>query len=138
MMQVQFAGTVGKDPELRFTASGIAVASFSVAVTKRVKDGDGWKDGPTSWVRCTAWRQMAENVAESVGKGTRVIVSGQMSEREYDKDGVKHRTWDCQVDDIGPSLKFAQASVRRIERERREVPEDDVWANPQQPDEAPF
>ena len=148
-VQVNFVGNLTADPELKFTNAGIAVVSFTVATSKRVKDGDGWKDGPTSFVRCTAWRQYAENVAESLAKGTRVMVSGTMQQREYETpQGEKRSTWDCDVTDVGPVLRYATATVRRVERQQTgggfgeyqaaKADLDDPWANPQQADEIPF
>jgi len=146
---ITITGNVTGDPELRFLQSGIPTATFTVAVSKRVKDGDGWKDGPTSFVRCTAWRQLAENVAESIGKGTRVIVVGSMAQREYEtKEGEKRTVWDCTVDEVGPSLRYAQASVKKVERSRqadgfgayqdaKAQLDDDPWAQ-STTDEAPF
>lgn len=140
-IKVQFVGTLGSDPELKFTQAGLAVASFNVATTKRVKDGDAWKDGPTSWVRCTVWRQYAENVAESLVKGSRVMVTGEMSQREYEKDGQKRSVWECQVEDIGPVLRYATATVKKVERQKPadawSEPATDLWATPQA-DDSPF
>jgi single-strand DNA-binding protein len=127
---IAFTGNLTADPELKFLPSGIPVASFTVAVSKRVKDGDTWKDGPTSFVRCTVWRQYAENVAESLAKGTKVVVIGSMSQREYEtKEGEKRSVWECQVDDVGPALRNATASVRKVERSRADtqLPSDDLW-----------
>ena len=146
---IAITGNLTADPELKFLASGIPVASFTVAVSKRVKSDDGWKDGPTSFVRCTAWRQYAENVAESLSKGTKVVVIGSMSQREYEtKEGEKRSVWECQVDDVGPALRNATASVRKVERSKtadgfgafqdaKAQLEDDPWANPTS-GEAPF
>jgi len=146
---VTLIGNLTGDPELRFQPSGLAVASFTVAVSKRVKDGDTWKDGPTSFVRCSVWRQYAENVAESLTKGTRVIVVGSMSQREYEtKEGEKRSVWECQVDEVGPALKYATASVRKVERSKssdgfgsyqdaKAQLEDDPWTSPAS-GEAPF
>ena len=127
---ISFTGNLTADPELKYLPTGVAVASFTVAVSKRVKDGDGWKDGPTSFVRCTVWRQYAENVAESLAKGTKVVVIGSMAQREYEtKEGEKRSVWECQVEDVGPALRNATASVRRIERSRADTqpPSDDLW-----------
>ncbi len=137
-----FIGTLGGDVELKFTQAGLAVASFNVATSKRVKDGDGWKDGPTSWVRCTVWRQYAENVAESLVKGSRVIVTGEMAQRDWTtKEGEKRTVWECQVDEVGPVLRYATAVVKRVERDKPVdvwgEPATDPWATPQA-DEAPF
>jgi len=116
---VQIVGSVGQDPELRFTTGGIAVASFSVAWTPR-KNVDGeWKDGETSWFRCTAWRDMAENVAASVTKGMRVVVSGSVLARDWeDNEGNKRTSIEIQVDEVAPSLRWAQAQVERTTREK--------------------
>ena len=145
---ISFTGNLTADPELKFLPSGIAVASFTVAVSKRVKDGDTWKDGPTSFVRCTVWRQYAENVAESLAKGTKVVVIGSMSQREYEtKDGEKRSVWECQVEDVGPALRNATASVRKVERSKQadgfgayqdaKAAMDDPWTTPTS-EEAPF
>ena len=142
---ISFTGNLTADPELKFLPSGIPVASFTVAVSKRVKDGDGWKDGPTSFVRCTVWRQYAENVAESLAKGTKVVVIGSMGQREYEtKDGEKRSVWECQVEDVGPALRNATASVRKVERSKQadgfgayqdaKAAMDDAWTA----DAAPF
>ena len=146
---ITVAGNLTADVELRFMPSGVPMATFTVAVNKRIKDGEQWKDGPTSYVRCTAWRQLAENCAESLGKGTRVVVSGQMAQREWEdaKTGEKKSSWDVTVDDIGPSLRKATATVKRVERQgsdgfgsyqQAKADLDDVWMNPQQADDAPF
>jgi len=145
---ISFTGNLTGDPELKFLPSGIPVASFTVAVSKRVKDGDTWKDGPTSFVRCTVWRQYAENVAESLAKGTKVVVIGSMSQREYEtKDGEKRSVWECQVEDVGPALRNATASVRKVERSKQadgfgayqdaKAAMDDPWTTPTS-EEAPF
>jgi single-strand DNA-binding protein len=111
---ITVTGNLTGDPELRFTATGKPVATLSVAVNERVKSQDGtWGDGPTSYVRCTAWQDQAEHIAESLGKGDRVIVSGFFRERAYEvepanpKDSGKRRAWELVVNDIGPSLKYA-------------------------------
>ena len=145
---ISFTGNLTADPELKFTSSGYAVASFTVAVSKRVKDGDTWKDGPTSFVRCTVWRQYAENVAESLTKGTKVVVIGSMSQREYEtKEGEKRSVWECQVEDVGPALRNATASVRKVERSKQadgfgayqdaKAAMDDPWTTPTS-EESPF
>jgi single-strand DNA-binding protein len=148
-ISISFTGNLTGDPELKFLPSGIPVASFTVAVSKRVKADDGWKDGPTSFVRCTAWRQYAENVAESLAKGTKVVVIGSMSQREYEtKEGEKRSVWECQVEDVGPALRNATASVRKVERSKqadgfgayqdaKAAMDDDPWTTPTS-EEAPF
>jgi single-strand DNA-binding protein len=107
-------GNLTENPELRFTPSGAPVANFTVAVTPRVKDGDGWKDGETSFFRCTAWRSLAENLAESLTKGTRVLVQGRLQQRTWETDaGEKRSVVEVQVDEAGPSLRWATAKVER-------------------------
>jgi single-strand DNA-binding protein len=106
-------GNLTDTPELRFTPSGAPVASFSVAVTPRVKDGDGWRDGETSFFRCTAWRSLAENLAE-LAKGTRVIVHGRLQQRSWETDaGEKRSVVEVQAEEVGPSLRWATATVQR-------------------------
>lgn len=149
MIPVTLVGNITADPELRFTPSGAAVASFTVAVSKRVKDGDKWIDGPSSFVRCSVWRQYAENVGDSLAKGNRVIVVGQMAQREYeDKSGEKRSVWECQVDEVGPALRYATARPTKAERTSQNfggqtlkstasMEPDDPWQTPMTA-EAPF
>jgi single-strand DNA-binding protein len=107
-------GNLTETPELRFTPNGAPVASFTVAVTPRVKDGDDWKDGETSFFRCTAWRSLAENLAESLTKGARVLVQGRLTQRSWETDaGEKRSVVEVQVDEAGPSLRWATAKVER-------------------------
>lgn len=118
---VTLIGNITGDPELRFTSSGVAVAGFTVAVQPRQfdKESGKWVDKEASFYRCSAWRQMAENVAESFPKGSRVIVVGTIGQRSYeDREGNKRTTFEVQVDDIGASAKFAQVQVRRPERDQ--------------------
>jgi single-strand DNA-binding protein len=115
--QINFVGNLGGDPELRFTPSGAAVVNFSVGVAERKKDGDNWVDGETTWYRCNAWRTLAENIAESLTKGTRVVVTGTIKSRSYEsRDGGKGVSWEVEVDSIGPDLRWATARVQRAER----------------------
>jgi single-strand DNA-binding protein len=110
---VTIVGNLTKAPELRFTPNGAPVANFSVAVTPRVKDGDGWKDGETSFLRCTAWRSLAENLAE-LAKGTRIMVQGRLTQRSWETDaGEKRTVVEVQVEEAGPSLRWATAKVER-------------------------
>jgi single-strand DNA-binding protein len=113
--QVTITGNLSADPELRFTPSGVAVANFTIADTPRYldKQSNEWKDGETLWMRCSIWREAAENVAESLTKGTRVTATGKLTQREYEKDGVKHRVIEMTVDEIAPSLKYATARVTK-------------------------
>ncbi|GAA4816614.1 single-stranded DNA-binding protein [Nocardioides caeni] len=112
-------GNLTDDPELRFTPSGAAVANFTVASTPRQFDRqtNEWKDGETLFLRCSVWRQAAENVAESLQKGMRVIVQGRLVSRSYeDREGQKRTVNELQVDEIGPSLTWATAKVTRASR----------------------
>src|SRR5206468_12991326 len=107
------------DPELRFTASGAAVASFTVASTPRTFDRqtNEWKDGEALFLRCSAWRQMAANVAETLQRGFRVIVQGRLVQRSFEtREGEKRTVIEMQVDEIGPSLRYATAKVNRTTR----------------------
>lgn len=107
-------GNLADAPELRFTTSGVAVAKMSIAVTPRKRQDDKWVDGATTWVRGTAWRELAEHCAESLPRGCRVIAQGLLSEREYEaKDGEKRRVWEFEIRAIGPELTFATAVVTR-------------------------
>ena len=109
-------GNLTADPELRFTPSGAAVASFTVASTPRTfdKQSQEWKDGDTLYLRCSVWREAAENVAESLTKGTRVIVQGRLVQRSYEtREGEKRTVVEMQVDEVGPSLRNATAKVAR-------------------------
>lgn len=112
-------GNLTSDPELRFTPSGSAVANFTIASTPRTFDrqSNEWKDGETLFLRASIWRDAAENVAESLTKGTRVIVSGRLKSRTYDtKEGEKRTVMELEVDEIGPSLRYANAKVQRTQR----------------------
>ena len=112
-------GNLTADPELRFTASGAAVANFTVASTPRTFDRNSgeWKDGEALFLRCNIWRQPAENVAESLTRGARVIVSGRLKQRSFEtKEGEKRTVIELEVDEIGPSLRYATAKVNRAQR----------------------
>lgn len=112
-------GNLTDDPELRFTPSGAAVANFTVASTPRTFDRQTseWKDGETLFLRCSIWRQAAENVAESLQKGMRVIAQGRLVSRSYeDREGQKRTVNELQVDEVGPSLTWATAKVTRANR----------------------
>lgn len=112
-------GNLTADPELRFTASGTAVANFTVASTPRTFDraaGD-WKDGDTLYLRCTLWRQAAEHATESLTKGARVIVTGHLNQRSFEtREGDKRTVMELLVDEIGPSLRYATATINRQPR----------------------
>ena len=117
--QITIAGNLVDDPELRFTPSGQPVAKFRVASTPRFRDNTTgeWKDGDSLFLTCNVWRQAAENVAESLTRGMRVIVSGRLRQRSYEtKEGEKRTVYEVEVDDVGPSLRNASAKVNRIAR----------------------
>jgi single-strand DNA-binding protein len=112
-------GNLTADPELRFTPSGAAVANFTVASTPRAFDrqSNEWKDGETLFLRCSVWRDAAENVAESLQRGSRVIVTGRLKSRSYDtKEGEKRTVMELEVDELGPSLRYATAKVNKTSR----------------------
>ena len=116
---ITIIGNLTADPEMRFTPSGAAVASFTVASTPRTFDRQAgeWKDGETLFMPCQAWRVMAENIAESLTKGTRVIVQGRLVQRSYTtREGENRTVVEMQVDEIGPSLRYAKAQVTRQPR----------------------
>jgi single-strand DNA-binding protein len=112
-------GNLTDDPELRFTPSGAAVAKFRIASTPRTLDrttGE-WKDGEPLFLACSVWRQVAENVAESLQRGARVIVSGRLRQRSYEtREGEKRTVIELEVDEIGPSLRYATAKVQKMSR----------------------
>ena len=116
---VTIVGNLTGDPELRFTPSGAAVANFRVASTPRVLDKatNEWKDGEAFYISCNVWRQYAENVAESLNKGMRVIVTGRLKQRSYEtREGEKRTVIEMDVDEVGPSLKYATAKVNKVQR----------------------
>jgi single-strand DNA-binding protein len=116
---ITIIGNLTGDPELRFTPSGAAVANFTVASTPRTFDrqSNEWKDGETLFMRCSVWREVAENVAETLHKGFRVIVTGRLRSRSYEtKEGEKRTVIEMDVDEIGPSLRYATAQVNRTPR----------------------
>ena len=116
---ITVVGNLTADPELRFTPSGAAVANFTVASTPRTfdKNSNEWKDGEALFLRCSVWRQAAENVAESLHRGTAVIVQGRLKQRSYEtKEGEKRTVYELDVDEVGPSLKFATAKVTKASR----------------------
>jgi single-strand DNA-binding protein len=116
---ITVVGNLTADPELRFTPSGAAVANFTVASTPRTfdKNSNEWKDGEALFLRCSVWRQAAENVAESLHKGTSVIVQGRLKQRSYEtKEGEKRTVYELDVEEVGPSLKWATAKVTKASR----------------------
>ena len=113
---ITLIGNLTADPELRFTPSGAAVANFTVASTPRTFDRQTqeWKDGEAMFINCAAWRNLAENVAESLVKGSRVLLTGRLRSRSYEgREGEKRTVFEIEVDEIGPSLRYATAKVTR-------------------------
>jgi single-strand DNA-binding protein len=116
---ITVVGNLTADPELRFTPSGAAVANFTVASTPRILDRQSgeWKDGEALFMRCNIWREAAENVAESLSRGSRVIVTGRLKQRSYEtREGEKRTVVEVEVEEIGPSLKYATAKVNKASR----------------------
>jgi single-strand DNA-binding protein len=154
-VNVTIVGNLTADPELRFTPSGAAVANFRVAWAPRGRDkaSNEWKDGEPFYVSCNVWRQYAENVAESLTKGMRVIVQGRLKQRSYEtREGEKRTVVELEVDEVGPVLRYATAKVNRVQRGGGEygggggggfgggqsAPADDPWASSPANDEPPF
>jgi single-strand DNA-binding protein len=151
---ITVVGNLTDDPELRFTSSGAAVANFTVASTPRFfdKNTNDWKDGDALFLRCSIWRQAAENVAETLTKGARVIVQGRLKQRSYEtREGEKRTVYELDVDEVGPSLKYATAKVAKVSRggggggfgggapAPASTPAEDPWASaPAADDEPPF
>ena len=134
---ITVAGNLTADPDLRYTTTGTAVASFTVAASRRVYDaGAGeWRDGDTLFLRCSAWRHLAEHAAESLTKGTRVVVTGRLRQRDYEAaDGQKRTVYEVDADDLGPSLRFATAKVVKATRERPLHPTSTDGTSATQPD----
>src|SRR5215210_4332585 len=116
---ITVVGNLTADPELRFTPSGAAVANFTVASTPRTFDRQSgeWKDGEALFLRCNVWRQPAENVAESLTRGMRVMVSGRLRQRSFEtREGEKRTVVELEVDEVGPSLRYATAKVNKVSR----------------------
>ena len=158
---ITVVGNLTDDPELRFTANGAAVANFTVASTPRFfdKQNNEWKDGDALFLRCSIWRQAAENVAESLQRGARVVVQGRLKQRSYEtREGEKRTVYEVDVEEVGPSLKYATAKVTKVTRGSggggsfggssgggggnapSNPPADDPWASaaPASSDEPPF
>lgn len=115
--QISFTGNLTTEPELRFTPSGSAVCNFTVAVNPRVKNSSGgWDDGDPAFYRCAAWGSFAENCAESLGRGTRVVVVGRLAPRTYEHEGSQRMSLDVNVDSVGADLRFATVQVQRVDR----------------------
>ena len=137
---ITVVGNLTADPELRFTPNGAAVANFTVASTPRTFDRqtNEWKDGEALFLRCNIWREAAENVTESLTKGSRVIVQGRLKQRSYEtREGEKRTVVELEVDEIGPSLRYATAQVTRAassggggQQARPQVQQEEPWASP--------
>ena len=148
--QITVIGNLTGDPELRFIQSGAAVVNFTVASTPRTFDrqSNEWKDGDTLFMRCSLWREAAENVAESLTKGMRVIVLGRLVSRSWEANGEKRSVMELQVDEVGPSLRYSTAKVTRTQRAGSggggfaSAPAggaaNDPWASAPSADEPPF
>ena len=133
---ITVVGNLTADPELRYTQNGVAVANFTIASTPRTFDraSGEWKDGEALFLRASVWRDFAEHVANSLTKGSRVIASGRLRQRSYEtKEGEKRTSIELEVDEIGPSLRYATAAVTRVASNRQgaAVAGDDQWAAPQ-------
>ncbi|RCW47075.1 single-strand binding protein [Halopolyspora algeriensis] len=116
---ITVVGNLTADPELRFTPSGAAVANFTVASTPRFFDRQSgeWKDGEALFMRCNIWRQAAENVAETLTRGMRVVVQGRLRQRSFEtKEGEKRTVVEMEADEVGPSLRYATAKVNKVSR----------------------
>ena len=146
---VTIVGTLTRDPEMRFTPNGVAMVSLGIAVNRRRlnRDTNTWEDVDTSFFNATCWRDLAENVSESLRKGTRVVITGRLQQRSWEtQEGDRRSIVEIQVDEIGPSLRWATASVTRIPSgggwsgggQQANVPPAPVARNNPPPDEAPF
>lgn len=115
---IHVVGNLTSDPELRFISSGAAVAGFTVASTPRTfdKQSGEWRDGEALFLRCNVWREQAESVAESLSKGMRVVVVGQLRQRSYESNGEKRTVYELEVEEVAPSLKYATAKVAKTQR----------------------
>lgn len=154
---ITIVGNLTADPELRTTSNGGAVANFSIAVTPRVYDRQSqqWVDGDVLFLRCTAWRDLAEHCANSLAKGMRVIAQGRLQQRSYQaQDGSNRTVIELQVDEIGPSLRYATAQVQKMQsggyqggnangggyqqpqqaQQQSQAPADDPWSAPAEPE----
>ncbi len=116
---ITIVGNLTADPNLRFTGNGAAVVDFTVASTPRSFDRQSgqWRDGETLFLRCTAWREYAENIADSLSKGMRVIVQGRLTQSSYEREGQRRTSYEIQVDEVGPVLRYAKAQVTRTPRQ---------------------
>jgi single-strand DNA-binding protein len=137
--QVSIVGNITSDPELRYTQNGQAVANFTIASTPRILDRgtNEWKDGETVFLRASVWRDLAEHVAASLTKGSRVVVLGKLKQNSYEtKEGEKRTSFELDVDEIGASLRYATAQITRVASARDEEKSKATQATA--PDETPF
>lgn len=145
---ITIVGNLTADPELKFTPSGAAVVNFTVAASDRVLDKvtNEWKDGDATFIRCSIWRTYAENVAESLTKGSRVVVTGKLKSRTYEApDGTSRTVFECEAEEVGVALRYATATITRRTRgdanpgsTRSTAGFDDPWATPADRVEIPF
>ena len=129
---ITLVGNLTGDPELRHVGQGMPVASFTVASTPRTlnKQTQQWEDGEPLFVRCSVWREYGENVAQSLGKGMRVIVQGRLQQRSYEHNGERRTSLELQVDEVGPSLRYATATVAKTSRNQAQgAPTQSQWGN---------
>jgi single-strand DNA-binding protein len=130
---VTITGNLTDDPELKFTPNGAAVANFRVAVTARVRDGETWRDGDTSYFRVNCWRQLAEHVTDSLGKGDRAVILGRLKSRSWETpEGERRSVVEVEADEVAPSLRWATAKPQRAARNG------DATTTSQFNDEPPF
>lgn len=124
MTAMTIIGNLTNEPELRTISTGAVVANFTIASTPRTYDRttNDWKDGETLFMRCSLWRDAAENVAHSLTRGTRVIATGKMKSRSYEKDGEKRTVIELEIDEIGPSLRYATATVTKTTQIKPSTP----------------
>jgi single-strand DNA-binding protein len=133
---ITVVGNLTADPEIRFVSTGAAVASFTVASTPRTfdKTSGQWKDGEALFLRCSVWRTTAENLAESLTRGARVIVQGRLVQRSYEtREGEKRTVVEMQVDEIGPSLRYATAKIQKATRTSGPSAEEHRWTGDEEP-----
>ena len=130
---ITVVGNLTADPELRYTQNGVAVANFTIASTPRTYDRQSgeWKDGEALFMRASVWREFAEHVANSLTKGARVVATGRLRQRSYEtKEGEKRTSIELEVDEIGPSLRYATAAVTKQSSSSRQGGSDDQWSSP--------
>ena len=140
---VTICGNATADADLKFGASGTARATWTLAVTPRVKQGDAWTDGETAFYRCTAWRLLAEQAGESITRGRRLLVHGRLSPRSYEANGEKRTSLDIEVEHVGAEMRYSTVKATKVSRgseggSRPSGPADDPWAPSGADSDAPF